>query len=1220
MPQELNLEFPSENQVIIHFNEQHSEPLNFQSPVTEEDQKDIRWYLEVYAYLYTTDVDDKRADKIAARLPLLGESLLKSVFYNDKATQLFEQFHSQTNVGRLLTISASHPAILSLPWELLRFNDNYLFHDTPRISIRRRLANRDEAKKPLAIKAKNRLHLLFVVSRPQGAGFIDPRTDPIAVLDALDQTGRIIEVEFLRPATLGNLRARLKDKTKPPIDILHFDGHGAFDSQASMGYLLFTDQGSWTKHLVPATGLGLILGSANIPLVILSACQSAAIGDSEEPMGTVAVQLTHAGVASVIAMTHSVHVNATRALFSAFYQHLTCGKGIGEALDNARSDLYQKPDRIELQRGQEHVTLKLYDWFLPALYQAGEDTPLLTKPIEVEKQAEIHWGNLRTLQEAGFWGRTQELWQIECAFVQDKTRRFTICGFGGQGKTYLAIETGQWLYRTGLFEKVCFVDYAAFQGVDAVGWAVSTLATLLDKSLVDAQAATAALAQQATLLILDNLEALSTESLNELLTVAKAWSEIGQCRVLMTTRTPDFHHPDYPIETQNKIHQSLPLQGLSNEDALKYFERLMKLPPPPQVQPPKRDELLRLFQKVDFHPLSIGLLASRLKEVTPDKLGERLEALLEETPDNRLLASLNLSLDRLDDEARRLLPSLGVFQGGALEMMLLVITEMPLEKWGKLLFLLETTGLIQVETLPNINVPYLQFHPSLSALLKSDNKDLRHRHQRRYYELSHDLCVADNPNPLETRAIVKREFPNLLFAVKGALTEETDYAVEFVTYMNMFLYFFGLQDDLDQLNQQATKLAGKVGSQNWYSSKHSVGQQLFYAGDYSEAGNIFTDILTGLGTIASYKHCVTLGYLGRCFIQQGKAKQAVTYYQQGLEIALKLEQNKGVQRQTGLLYSDLGKLLTDMGRYKDAQEAYVQSLRIVQEIGDSRGEVVIQVGLGSLAIAQGKLAEAEQRYQIALAIFQRFHEPDSEAACWHQLGVVYEQTKQWEAAEHAYRQAANIDERQGNLVGIAQTWYNLSLLMQKRGKLADAEAWCRKAIKVDKQLNNPKDMAINLSHLAELIQNQGNRLAEGQQLAEKALAIKKTLNPAMATIWTTYDILAQIAEKQNDTAKASEYHRQSREAYQEFQGARYQLQEYEWLIAGVLAAVDDAEARKKLKPVLEQMAKRADWKNIGAATQRILEGERDEMVLCEPLGWQDAAIINAILRRLAGEV
>ncbi len=184
MPQELNLEFPDANKVIIHFDGRSSELLEFQSPVTEEDQKDIRWYLEVYAYLYTTDVDDKRAAKIAARLSVLGESLLTAVFYDEKAVELLQQFHRQAKVGSLLTISASHPAILALPWELLRFENEYLFHQQPRISIRHRLANLDVGH----LATKEKLHLLFVVSRPHGAGFLDPRTDPIAVLDAVEQS------------------------------------------------------------------------------------------------------------------------------------------------------------------------------------------------------------------------------------------------------------------------------------------------------------------------------------------------------------------------------------------------------------------------------------------------------------------------------------------------------------------------------------------------------------------------------------------------------------------------------------------------------------------------------------------------------------------------------------------------------------------------------------------------------------------------------------------------------------------------------------------------------------------------------------------------------------------------------------------------------------------------------------------------------------------------
>ncbi|RKZ87165.1 MAG: hypothetical protein DRR19_13985 [Candidatus Parabeggiatoa sp. nov. 1] len=79
------------------------------------------------------------------------------------------------------------------------------------------------------------------------------------------------------------------------------------------------------------------------------------------------------------------------------------------------------------------------------------------------------------------------------------------------------------------------------------------------------------------------------------------------------------------------------------------------------------------------------------------------------------------------------------------------------------------------------------------------------------------------------------------------------------------------------------------------------------------------------------------------------------------------------------------------------------------------------------------------------------------------------------------------------------------------------------------------------------------------------------------------------------------------------------MQQHDPFIAGVVAAVDDAKVRQELESSI--LEKAADgWENLVAAIRRILNGERDEAVLCEPLGWEEAAIINAILRRIAREV
>lgn len=553
---------------------------------------------------------------------------------------------------------------------------------------------------------------------------------------------------------------------------MHFDGHGVFDldgrfqeqakhsdsvgltkggneNGGNIGYLLFEDK-EGKKALITAETLGDMLNRQKVGLIVLSACQSAAMGgeDGEDAMGSVAARLTHAGIPTVLAMTHSVLVTTTQQLFAKFYQGLVSGAGMGEALDNARRDLYLNQQRGERQRGEQRVQLKLQDWFLPALYQAAGDTSLLQQDLNNQESGESpKWGNLPDLQEAGFFGRSRELWQIERWFVQG-TRRLTVSGFGGQGKTYLVQEAGRWLHRTGMFEKVCFVDYAAFGGVDAVGWAVSTLATVLDESLIDGAAATQALRKQATLLILDNLETLPVETLRELLTVAKQWSEVGECRVLLTTRTPDFHHPDYPTQGSRK-HISLSLRGLGQEDALAYFQSLIKLTLAPKFDPPKRGVLLELFKLVDFHPLSIGLLAKQLENRRPAELGQRLEALIAQTPDNPLLASLNLSLERLDAEAMQLLPRLGVFQGGAFDINLLEITEISESQWQTLRPALEATGLIQPEYLPGVRYPFLKFHPTLAPALwqrlsPEAQTELLAHYQEWYYQISSYLYFEDS--------------------------------------------------------------------------------------------------------------------------------------------------------------------------------------------------------------------------------------------------------------------------------------------------------------------------------------------------------------------------------------------------------------------------------------------------------------------------------------------
>jgi len=420
-----------------------------------------------------------------------------------------------------------------------------------------------------------------------------------------------------------------------------------------------------------------------------------------EPMGSVAVRLTAAGIPSVLAMTHTVLVATTRRLFGHFYEHLADGQGIGAALDEARNHLMRQPDKHDIlrrdQKTGEIVThrLKLFDWFLPALYQNEQDIPLL-KRRDKRPAGQAEAGEpfaRRGDPRHRFYGRSVELWQIERWFV-DGARRVAVTGFGGQGKTRLAEEAAGWLRRTGMFSHIVWVDYRAWQGGDAVAVAVGAARAALPGDIVDAAHLPDALREHTTLIVLDNLEAVPEEEVARLLEAAAEWSACGASRVLATTRMPQLPQPAW--SESDWQFRRLPLEGLGSrerpDDALDWYKHLFSLPPLPTVhRSPWRRELIALFDQVRFHPLSIRVLAEQLKTRPIDEVGERLGELvaaatrsirqreqaqvgLEESTPPGLIASLELSLERLDPRSRALLPYLGVVAGGAMEDMILKVT------------------------------------------------------------------------------------------------------------------------------------------------------------------------------------------------------------------------------------------------------------------------------------------------------------------------------------------------------------------------------------------------------------------------------------------------------------------------------------------------------------------------------------------------------------------
>src|SRR6266702_1366931 len=698
-------------------------------PLTKPELANLRWYLEEYSdWPYEQFLE--RAKQIEALLPELGNRLYKTVFGSFGAMGILQAWRLQPVEQRQISIISDISRALSLPWELLHDEQGFLALRTRHpVSIIRRLSQKELAAFPTPFEPP--LRILLVTARPEGTGFVDPRGIARELVDEVQ--GQIeagaIELEFLRPPTRKALRARLADLKRPTIHILHFDGHGTFaddvDEQDGLhisvgkqGMLCFeNDEGK--LDLVKAEDIAQVLQDSGVRLAMLTACQSA-MSREDSAFSSVAGQLIKSGVDAVAAMSTSVLVASAALYVEAFYRELASGSSAPTAQERARQALYADPRRHVLRRSrdEEGKPVELRDWWLPHFYQ---QRPLELRPTKPsgELKEPIAPPSVR-LNEGmpaepryGFSGRARELLQLERLLMQGKL--VVIHGFGGVGKTALVREMSDWLTRTKMYEGACFVSFE--HGGDATVL-LSALGNFLgvydgDYNPNDPKVALArlksALREKRTLVLADNLESLlpGGEAPLEAPIRGQLWEILLELAkmgagVLLTSRDTNFG--DGRLAPGKQV-AHLPLGGLHPEDAYALASRLLEDLGIDRARAPYQ-ELRDLLVQLDHHPLAIQLVLPALRELPLATIKSDFSKLLklkqfaDQTVEGRnasLETSLQYSLQGLSAEQRAWLTRLALFEGGARESDLLVITEIPESTWMALRSVLEQSALLTPE-------------------------------------------------------------------------------------------------------------------------------------------------------------------------------------------------------------------------------------------------------------------------------------------------------------------------------------------------------------------------------------------------------------------------------------------------------------------------------------------------------------------------------------------
>jgi len=1270
------------------------------APLGPIEAEDLSWYLERWA-VWPNPVVADRARKVEANLKAWGQALHAAALPAEPTAAVLQAWAGVgANASRRFSVSVdpsleagvsdaetataqeAATALLALPWELLHNGEGFLFQGARPTRVRRRLPNTRNLSVPVVAPP---IRVLLITARPEddACGYLDHRASAGPLVAATEELGEALRLTLLHPATYAGLEDELAraQQAGEPYHVVHFDGHGIYDRRVGLGGLCFEDPADRHKltgrrhETVLTDRLGPLLNDYRIPLVVLEACQSAMAEQSGE---SVASELLQRGVASVVAMSHSVLVETAKRFVSAFYGELARGQRVGQAMLAGQRALHSDPNRGE-RYGIGELTLA--DWFVPVLYQEENDPQLFTAIPAPQTTEDLKARLRKRLGEVppepgdtGFVGRSRDLLALERLLRQE--RWAVLRGQGGEGKTALAAELARWLVRSQQVKRAAFVsvELCSHGGavLDALGRQLvggDYSAAKFESPEQALQPIERALKEQATLVVIDNMESVllppyleapellseaAAEELQAILDLAQRLLRAGETRIVFTSREA----LPAPFDGERQRRE---LQRLGRSDAVALVERSLAAAdgssggasegsaPGGEALEAQREEIEALVEAVQGHARTLALLGPELRRrgvaATQAALVELMEQLQRqvarlpaEDPRRReqsLFASVELSLRRLSAANRERARLLGVFHGGVdLDVLRRMTGWEPAEVEG-LAAELVGTGLATANSYGHLSLnpalcPFLQ--ASLSA---EEQQALTARWLEAMAAYLEYLRQQQGQNTELAATLTLLELPNLFALLDRSLAvADPETTIGRATSLYGLLQVLGKPRLLERVAQVCEGAAAALG-EGWSHARSltsctRIEQQL--------AGGQLREALAGAQQLlecakaageqayaeADYDLAMAFFFLGRVWLTAGGAQQALPLLQEAgrrFEAIAIQRPGRGAERMASACLTEQGDCLRNLGRYDEAAAAYQEGIRIDEQRGSQRNVAVGKFQLGTVRLQQQRYSDALGAYLEARELFSRLNEPGTVAGAWHQIGMVHEEADQPEAAEEAYNQSLAIQVRLGNLAGQARTLGQLGNLYK------DA-------------LQRPEQAVAFFQRAGEIYETLGDTAGEGRQLNNQAGALRKLqrYEEARAAIaraiqckedyghaakpWTTWNNLADIETEAENPTAAADARQKARAAYLAYRRDGGENQSGSGRLALAIHQALTSSSAAEAASLLQQLTADPDFANqlpFLTALQAITAGNRVRSLADDPgLHYSEAAEVVLLIEALEG--
>jgi tetratricopeptide (TPR) repeat protein len=901
------------------------------------------------------------------------------------------------------------------------------------------------------------------------------------------------------------------------------------------GLLAFEKPGGGADH-VTASAVAQVLASGGVPVVVLNACQSGAVGKDLE--ASVATALLKAGCAAVVGMAYSVYAVAAAEFMAQFYESLFAGATISQAVTAGRKRLFEmnlRPSR----KGD----LPLADWLVPVHYmrrdvsfpQAVTPRPAGAPPlgaildqIRASPAGENEAADPLAPVGGLFVGRDDLFWQLETAARLQHV--VVLTGPGGTGKTELAKGFARWQRDTGGVDSPSLVHWHSFEpgvasfGLDGALTGLGLQAFGQDFALLDPDGRLAAvkrlLAEHRVLVVWDNFETVREMPDPEAVTPPLDEAGCGQLRgflhwardhsgstILITSRAQ---------ETWLGEVRRIAVGGLDRAEAAEYAGHL--LAPYPGAQA-RRDSPAfgELLDWLDGHPLAMRLTLPRLDATSAEELLAGLRGTVPLPAGGQesggrlssLAASITYSWAHLAGVTRRLLPAVSLFHGITDEDVLAAFSGVEgvparfagvtKDQWSGVLEDAARVGL-----LTGIGAGMYRIHPALpgymTAAWQAEDPDAWQQEQAAATNALCAACAAfsdwltgqtESGDAALAYAILGLQRRTLGAMLSHALGHSMwSEASEILQALEKYWHARGLRMEAgawaDRILAATTEpgrdtpAAGSPAASLWlYTTGQQAGRQQD-AGQLDQAERTYRRLLSWLedqpATDWTRRNiAVACHQLGITTRLRWQLDEADDWYRKSLAIEEELSDRPAMAN----TYGELGNTAKDRGRLDEAEAWFRKSLAIKDELGDRPGMAIAYHQLGITAQDRGQLDEADDWYRQAIQIREELGLRAMPATDYHHLGMTAYLRGRLDEAENWYRKSLAINEELGDRPGMASTYHQLGVTAQDRGRLDEAEAWYRKSLGIKEELGDRPGMALSYGQLG--------LLAEARQQPAEAL-------------------------------------------------------------------------------------------------------------------------------------